>query len=313
MGGDVWRTRRRLAPALSACIATLLIPAFMSAFPRPAFAERLPIRVYTIADGLPHDRINRIMRDSRGFLWFCTPGGLGRFDGGSFVTYHEADGLPSESVNDILEDGDVYWIATNGGGVARFDPYAASVTGQTVTSRFTIFPVGGQPASNRVNVLYKDVASRIWAATDGGLFIFEPASRGGRFQQVSLGVPGYAENALQVWSIQQNPDAVIWIGTSRGLVRRLPSGATEWYAVRPAGGVDHVWTVLRARDGRMLIGHSAGLLVIDARRAHTPQIGVRAHPRIDDLGPSRWYTATNSRSHAREGALRNARRSCVDR
>ncbi|MGE5814183.1 MAG: two-component regulator propeller domain-containing protein, partial [Acidobacteriota bacterium] len=46
-----------------------------------AWAERLPVRTYTITDGLPHDRINKIVRDSRGLLWFCTPGGLARFDG----------------------------------------------------------------------------------------------------------------------------------------------------------------------------------------------------------------------------------------
>ena len=36
-------------------------------------AELLPIRLYTTADGLASDRINSIVADSRGFLWFCTP------------------------------------------------------------------------------------------------------------------------------------------------------------------------------------------------------------------------------------------------
>src|SRR5262245_24407840 len=55
-------------------------------------AERLPLRNYRSTDGLPHDRIKSIFRDSRGFLWFCTVGGLGRFDGHHFVRYGVDDG-----------------------------------------------------------------------------------------------------------------------------------------------------------------------------------------------------------------------------
>jgi ligand-binding sensor domain-containing protein len=52
----------------------LLIAAF------EADAQQLPIKTYTTADGLSHNSINRIVKDSRGFLWFCTGEGLSRFD-----------------------------------------------------------------------------------------------------------------------------------------------------------------------------------------------------------------------------------------
>lgn len=48
-------------------------------------AERLPIKTYTTADGLVSNQICRIVRDSRGYLWFCTEDGLSRFDGYTFV------------------------------------------------------------------------------------------------------------------------------------------------------------------------------------------------------------------------------------
>src|SRR5437660_10428771 len=79
-------------------------------------AERLPLKTYTTADGLAHNVINRIVRDSRGFLWFCTADGLSRFDGYSFTNYGTAEGLPHPTVNDILETrSGEYWVATNGG------------------------------------------------------------------------------------------------------------------------------------------------------------------------------------------------------
>ena len=57
-------------------------------------AEVLPIRSYNTADGLAGDSINRIVADSRGFVWFCTPEGLSRFDGYRFVNFGLAEGLP---------------------------------------------------------------------------------------------------------------------------------------------------------------------------------------------------------------------------
>jgi len=44
-------------------------------------AEQLPIKTYTIADGLARDTVTCIVHDSHGFMWFCTPDGLSRFDG----------------------------------------------------------------------------------------------------------------------------------------------------------------------------------------------------------------------------------------
>jgi len=86
-------------------------------------AEQLPIRTYTTADGLGSSFIIRIVRDSKGFLWFCTRDGLSRFDGYRFVTYTMEHGLPNPTINDLLETRDgSHWIATNGGGVSRFNP-----------------------------------------------------------------------------------------------------------------------------------------------------------------------------------------------
>src|SRR4051794_39582690 len=87
-----------------------------------AAAERLPLKAYTTADGLPHNEINRIVRDSRGFLWFCTGDGLSRFDGYGFTNFGTAQGLPHRTVNDLLETRDGrLWVATSLG-LALFDP-----------------------------------------------------------------------------------------------------------------------------------------------------------------------------------------------
>src|SRR5262245_61488990 len=75
------------------CLLILL----QAVLPAPSLAARLPLRRYTTNDGLPHNRVNQIMRDSHGFLWFCTPNGLGQFDGTAFVT-HGADQALSRGI-----------------------------------------------------------------------------------------------------------------------------------------------------------------------------------------------------------------------
>jgi ligand-binding sensor domain-containing protein len=130
-----------------------------------AQAGRLPIKAYTTADGLANNRIGRILRDSHGFMWFCTANGLSRFDGSRFKTFNVEDGLPNSSSYDLLEtrDGN-YWVATNGGGVARFHftgGFRPMNQGESA-SRFTVYSIGDNPVSNRVNNLFEDKAGVLW-------------------------------------------------------------------------------------------------------------------------------------------------------
>src|SRR3977135_3993918 len=114
------------APITRNLCRTLLVVLLLLLANREGKAEQLPLKTYTTADGLAHNVINKIVRDSRGFLWFCTEEGLSRFDGYTFINYSTNEGLPHTSVNDILEtrDGN-YWVATSGG-LVRFNPRGVS-------------------------------------------------------------------------------------------------------------------------------------------------------------------------------------------
>src|SRR5262252_1032840 len=64
---------------------------------------RLPLRFYSTEDGLPHNWVNCIVRDARGFLWFGTNEGLTRFDGRRFENFGTETGLPHRTVLQFLE------------------------------------------------------------------------------------------------------------------------------------------------------------------------------------------------------------------
>jgi ligand-binding sensor domain-containing protein/signal transduction histidine kinase len=220
-------------------------------------AEQLPVKAYTIADGLAHDEIRKIFQDSHGFLWFCTADGLSRFDGSSFTTYMAKDGLAFSYVDDMLESRrGVYWIATNGGGVSRLNPSANGRDG----GLFTTYSLGDD-TSNRINALLEDHLGNIWAGSDNGLFRLNDGDINGTFQRVELNFNAGPPQALGIQALVEDDDSHLWIGSSQGLVRRLPDGRAIQYPIQPPQSVDYVWALLKDKDGRIWAGHQSGLLV----------------------------------------------------
>jgi ligand-binding sensor domain-containing protein/two-component sensor histidine kinase len=223
-------------------------------------AEQLPVRVYTSADGLGQNRVKRIVRDSRGFLWFCTADGLSRFDGYRFTTYDTSQGLPYPSINDLLETrAGVYWIASNGGGVFRFNLSEGASDAQS-RSRFTVYKLGDAPRTNRPNRLFEDAAGRIWAGTDDGVYVLDESDGTHAFQRVEFDNGGATSKVIPVWAFAEDDERRLWIATSAGLWRRTPDGRVVPFPVRPfiKGAV---WDVSRDASGRMWVGHSDGLLI----------------------------------------------------
>jgi ligand-binding sensor domain-containing protein len=264
-------------------VASLLVALTLTAAPA-VDAQQLPVRVYTTVDGLAHDHVRRILFDSRGFLWFCTMQGLNRFDGQRFIEYSLPDGLGSASVFDVLEtrEGD-YWVATEAG-VSRFaraqlnrDGVAHLPAGSA--QLFTNFTVG-IGAENVANVLYQDRAGRILIGTDDGVMQIQQA-RDGRvtFRKLDLGFRVRANDTLRVRAFLEDAEGSLWIGTSQGLVRRLPGGDMVEHQLAPAGQPDYVRALLQDKHGRIWVGHKFGLIafvpeshsVVVARQALSPE------------------------------------------
>jgi len=213
----------KLVLGLSLALALFLTASSVS-------GQQLPVRTYTTADGLPRDLVLRIVRDSHGFLWFCTGDGLSRFNGYEFTTYGVEQGLPHPVINDLLETRrGVYWVATNGGGIARFNPSPSRNEQPPIRNLFTSYPVGDQPTSNRVNVLFEDRAGQVWAGTDGGLFRLDETNGQPNFRRLSLNL-AELDSLVVVRALAEDREGSLWVGTQGlGLVRYLPDGRTVRY------------------------------------------------------------------------------------
>src|SRR5215207_7162605 len=95
------------------------------------FVCRLPAQIsplyfdkITSQNGLSNNKVNCILQDTRGFIWFGADGGLTRYDyrlspRRQFIQYKhlpaDTNSIPVNMLNALLEDrrGDI-WIATSG-------------------------------------------------------------------------------------------------------------------------------------------------------------------------------------------------------
>src|SRR5712691_2868585 len=177
-----WLKNRMVSiPLLTRHSLPLALPLLLFCVFQVGRAEHLPLKAYTVADGLPNDVINKIVRDSRGFLWFCTDDGLSRFDGYEFTNYGTDQGLPHAVVNDFLETrGGEYWVATNGG-LCRFNPTGIPtrqvIYGNQLPSNalrepmFTVFTSATDDRYNRaITTLLQGRDGTIWFGTWNGIF-----------------------------------------------------------------------------------------------------------------------------------------------
>jgi ligand-binding sensor domain-containing protein/signal transduction histidine kinase len=252
--------RRAHAPALMVCVlwlgALVLIP------PLDARAQQLPIKTYTTADGLPHNSVHRIVKDSRGFLWFCTNEGLARFDSYAFTNFGIEQGLPSSAINDLLETrAGEYWVATDRG-LVRFDPRGMP---GTRTSRetnpsprvpmFTVVPVAGEiTAARAVTVVREGRDGTIWAGTDNGLYRLVRGNGLVSLRYVEVGFPNENREQRFVADVLEDARGSLWIAAPSGLYRRWPDGSAARYGQRDGLPSAYLQDLLEDHDGRLWAG-----------------------------------------------------------
>ncbi len=241
-----------------------------------ARGEHLPIKTYTTADGLVRDSINRIVRDSRGFLWFCTTEGLSRFDGYRFTSYGTEDGLPNRNVKDLLETrAGVYWIAM-AGGVCRFNPTTYSTTeafpraGLSPASepRFTAYRPSRDARSQSVNAMIEDRAGNIWCGTESGLYRLEQVEGRWEFQFVDIGLPTKTWDDTSIRALMEDRRGHLWIGAGSGLYRRFTDGRIERYT-RQDTPYNDVRALTEDKEGRLWAGTTSGLWQIQLESNQT--------------------------------------------
>lgn len=261
-----------------------------------ANAEKLPTRIYTIADGLSRDAINCIKQDSRGFMWFGTPEGLSRFDGYEFKNYQQEHGLPHRVIMEFLETrGGKIWIGTEKG-LVLFNPNGSLPeniakaampetveTGSRQEPMFTVYKLPGNDEQPPIYELFEDSSGTVWI---GSLGLFRLDEENGETKIRAVDVSeGPNPKAPHIYSFAEDADGSLWIGTNNFLFKQKSDGTLEKYGKEsgfPEGSINDIETqypftaLLRDGENRIWVGTGFGL----ARLVKNPQPNQKIVERI---------------------------------
>jgi signal transduction histidine kinase/ligand-binding sensor domain-containing protein len=283
-----------MAPPARARSLYLLTLALVCCVVPMARAERPPLKAYTTADGLPHDSINKIYRDSRGFLWFCTADGLSRFDGYRFKNYTQEQGLPHRNVNDIVETkAGVYLVATSEG-LSVFNPLGKpyrwnvresrldQTSSETPLFRTFLPPVTHGRQSRTVISVIEDGSGRIWAGTHLGLFRVRPVENAWTFTEFDLTTP--TGSVPGVGSLVPDGSGGVLVASTNGVLRIAPDDRVTRLLIDPVGAL------FRDRRGRLWAdaGLQLKVLTLDGDTATV----VQTYTQRDGLPPNAVHFST---------------------
>jgi len=226
---------------------------------------------------LAHNTVSSIHEDRRGVLWIGTDGGglqiLDRATG-EFTQYRTEADNPESLVDDrvlaIAEDqSGVMWVGTYGRGVDRFDTREAKFT--AYSSR----PGTRLASGDFVRTFLVDRNGELWIGIEDGGISRINRETGNRTLYLNDPANPHSLNNNRVFSIHEDRQGAIWIGTGGGLNRFNRSNETfRRYSISTtdsvSGGSAAVRAILEDRNEQLwLATDGAGLYLFDRETGRT--------------------------------------------
>jgi signal transduction histidine kinase/ligand-binding sensor domain-containing protein len=244
------------------CAAAILLLAVLV-----AHAERLPVRVYTSADGLGSSASFNLVRDRRGFIWLCSRDGLVRFDGYRFITYRIGNDDADPAVFDLIPTRNgAYWINLNRGTdyrlVPKSDARPLEPLQQSAASNDPRIPLNAEPVINAPLPNFEDAAGNLWTADAKGIYLLHEADGRLQSERVDLYLPGLPKSGLSLVVFKRGQEEDFWVGTNWGLVRRLPDGRMIHFTISPKNDDDLVRYFVEDKNSRVWMARPDGLIVL---------------------------------------------------
>jgi len=208
---------------------------------------------FNIRDGLSDGRVDCILQDSYGFLWFGTQDGLNRYDGYNFTVYdhdiYDSTSISSSWIRCIYEDKSKnLWIGTEGGGLNRYD----RVTGHFTRWSNEPFNPGGL-TNNFVRTILEDSYGILWIGTRSGMVQFDWKKNIFIPFRTTPGDPNSPFFSENVTKIIEDRDRNLWIGTPDNIYRYDRHRQTLEH-LSFGGEADRISALFEDRSGNIWIG-----------------------------------------------------------
>ncbi len=237
-------------PATLVAVPSIMPQPVPAALPNFKDVFRYNIRYLDVEQGMNSSRVNTVLEDSRGNMWFGTHGGgLTKYNGISFTFYTMDHGLNGNMVTHMIEDsqGNI-WFGTWENGIGMFN-------GKT----FFHFSTNQSLKNFRINSLLEDSNRNIWIATNGGgVSMFD----GNNFTCYTTN-EGLSSN--NITSILEDEKGLLWFGSNEGGVISFNGEYFTHYTVNEDFSSNKV--MLEDSQGNLWIGTgNNGLCKFDGER-----------------------------------------------
>jgi signal transduction histidine kinase/ligand-binding sensor domain-containing protein len=242
--------------------------------------QKQSIRSYSKEDGMVDRDTYAVLQDRSGALWIgAWHTGLSRFAGGKFTNYTMGDGLPDELVTALFEDRDgTLWAGTHGG-LSVFDH-----------GRFRRVMEPVLPVDAVVQAICQGKDGTLWFGTRDGLARFQngitqflttedglaandihvvmEASNGDVWLGGYGGLTRIHDGKMQswadlpssnIWSIYEDHDGILWIGTYDGGLLRYENGKFTSYSTTEGLFDNGAFQILEDAQGYFWISCSRGV------------------------------------------------------
>src|SRR6266536_3156657 len=237
------------------------IPAAISGLPS-AQASPFKFEHLTATDGLSHNKVQCILQDKQGYMWFGTVHGLNRYDGYTFKVFENIPGdslsIANDNIISLYQDkNDLLWIAT-GFGLFSFDKKTQHET----------YHATGDSGRDNIHSILKDKNKDIfWLATERGIKRFDKKT--GSVKTYPLPFPAFNDISKEIThNLIEDKSGNLWISTSEWGVYQFNPKTEKFtaYTVNipdPSSFKSRVITqIMEDADGKIWIG-GEGLAFFD--------------------------------------------------
>ena len=228
--------------------------------------DGMTVTWFGAGNGFASNRVNDIVQDPSGALWFATHRGVARLDSSGWRVFTTAEGLVNDTVQVALVDRrGRLWLGTNHG-ACRYDSTAWRPFGASEGLTDAV-----------VRCLWADPQGRIGFGTDDGVSFLDETSVD-PWTHYTVANSGLVSNG--VFAMIQDRGGRFWFGTHDGL---NSFDGSEWRVFTTSDGMASNWVnaLLEDREGLLWVGTDRGVSRFDGSAWHSygtelPSPGVQA-------------------------------------
>ena len=162
----------------------------------------------TNEDGLTNSIINDICKDSTGFMWFASNGGLHRYDGYNLKVFknnpEDSSSIAQNNIKSMYVDAkNRVWLIFSKPGLSYYDNQSGNFV--------NFYPSEGKNNAlyqANVNCVFQDKKGEIWIGTDKGLCIFNEEKH--QIEKIESLIKKSDLNNFSVASITESSNGLLW-------------------------------------------------------------------------------------------------------